>query len=788
MNLQRISTKAKLVSKKTLFTEIRQEFIQEQQYINKTFNYEEYLTKEECSSITFGHTQIDQKCYICTKCDRKGQHFLCNFCYENCHNKCRPTSQDKLAFLLEKEYLDYKPFACYCGLKLKHIFETGQKLRKSNCNMMKLDQNLNIGPYECITHNQIICCICAVVCHEKCNKKYINEIDEELSCECDTDYHSNFNELALSFPLEKYKQVSNVEIWPIQILNILFSTKNTFSKLVLFFHRTLSNEFDFHNINNNVALINKFENLLELFSDSFNRKFKTYYYHDEMNKMFPFNNLFNMIKQLEVINSQTAIIRFRLLFILLFLHLRKDFNNIKSLTSNDFYCNNVLERLKYKKVLKSDKIFLFEINEKYNLNSDSEVKKFVLISICDLITKGMNYVSIEENQDEFEIGLKLITFMLKRMIFDKNDIILFINSIYDFHSNFYKYIMSESNNIYSLIDIFNGIIEICYIISVYYNDLIIEEYLDSKNINEEINLDNININNIGNFIHSKSKHSIKLFTILLKNCDLFSKHYHILIKPNLDKKNKEEIKRENILRKHKIAMQNQICGRTTGVKTKMPENGGLFTDKIVNLFIENLSLFSLADNLYQKKLILLTNDDITNYYKFCQNIKNEKFYEIMNIEQGKHHSNILYNLKSVIDEIYFDLFTTSYPKQKDSLDQKLRSSLLNAIEHIHLNIKQFKKKNEFIDLINDFKQAEKNIRKKSSKNNPNTILDETEKFRRKILKEITSTITFAKSKFLLIQKGRELIIDNLIISQIDEILFKGLFFLSDIHYPNIITP
>ena len=361
--------------------------------------------------------------------------------------------------------------------------------------MMKLDQNLNIGPYECITHNQIICCICAVVCHEKCNKNYINEIDEELSCECDTDYHSNFNELALSFPLEKYKQVSNADIWPIQILNILFSTKNTFSKLVLFFHRTLSNEFDFHNINNNVALINKFENLLELFSDSFNRKFKTYYYHDEMSKMFPFNNLFNMIKQLEVINSQTAIIRFRLLFILLFLHLRKDFNNIKSLTSNDFYCNNVLERLKYKKVLKSDKIFLFEINEKYNLNSDSEVKKFVLISICDLITKGMNYVSIEENQDEFEIGLKLITFMLKRMIFDKNDIILLINSIYDFHSNFYKYIMSESNNIYSLIDIFNGIIEICYIISVYYNDLIIEEYLDSKNINEEINSDNININN-----------------------------------------------------------------------------------------------------------------------------------------------------------------------------------------------------------------------------------------------------------------------------------------------------
>ena len=253
------------------------------------------------------------------------------------------------------------------------------------------------------------------------------------------------------------------------------------------------------------------------------------------------------------------------------------------------------------------------------------------MSICDLITKGMNYVSIEENQDEFEIGLKLITFMLKRMIFDKNDLILLINSIYDFHANFHKYIMSEANNIYSLIDIFNGIIEICYIISVYYNDLIIEEYLDNKNLNQELNLNDIN--NIGKFIHSKSEHSIKLLTILLKNCDLFTKHYHILIKPNLDKKNKEEIKRENILRRHKIAMQNQISNRTTGVKTKMPENGGLFTDKIINLFIENLSLFSLADNSYQKKLNFIINEDITNYYKFCQNIKNEEFYEIMNIEE-----------------------------------------------------------------------------------------------------------------------------------------------------------
>ena len=680
---------------------------------------------------------------------------------------------------MDKEFLNYQIFSCHCGLNLKHIIQRDKKIRKFECNMMKLDQNLNISNYECITHNQIICCICAVVCHSKCSINNLNEINDEVTCECDSDYHSNFNELAFNLPLEQYKKIANIDIWPIQILNILFSTKNNFNKLSNFFHRSLSGDIDFNNMINNKALINKFSNLLELFSDTFNRKFKTYYYHEEMSDMFPFDDLFNIIKKLEVKNGKTVIIKFRLLFILLFMHLRKDFNTVKSLTSNDFYCNTVLERLKYKKVLQSDKIFSFEINEKYNLNGDSEVKKLVLMIICDLLKKGMNYVSVEENQDEFEIGLKLITFLLKRMIFNKKDLILLINSIYDFHSDFYNYIMNEKNNIYSLIDIFNTMIEICFIITVYYNDLIIEEYLENKNLK---------INNINSFIHSKSDHSIKLLTILSKNCDLFYKHFNLLIKPNLNKKDKEEIKRENIVRKHKILMQNKILKRSTQIPTKMPENGGLFTEKIIKLFIENLSLFSLADNSYQKKLNFISNNDITNYYNFCQKINQDDFYEIMNIEQGKHHSNILYNLKQVINEVYKDLFTTSYTKQKNLLDKKLRSVVLNAVDQIHINIKIFKKKEKFQNLINKMKKIEKRIQKNSLKNNNNIILDEKEKLKRQILKEIAQAIKFAKSKFLLIQEGRELLVDNLIISQIEEILFKGLFFLSNTHYPNIITP
>ena len=67
MNLQEGKNKKRLIKQKTLFTEVRQEYIQEQQHTKKTFNLEEYLLKTDCSSIFFGHTKIEQKCYTCLK-------------------------------------------------------------------------------------------------------------------------------------------------------------------------------------------------------------------------------------------------------------------------------------------------------------------------------------------------------------------------------------------------------------------------------------------------------------------------------------------------------------------------------------------------------------------------------------------------------------------------------------------------------------------------------------------------------------------------------------------------
>ena len=38
----------------------------------------------------------------------------------------------------------------------------------------------------------------------------------------------------------------------------------------------------------------------------------------------------------------------------------------------------------------------------------------------------------------------------------------------------------------------------------------------------------------------------------------------------------------------------------------------------------------------------------------------------------------------------------------------------------------------------------------------------------------------------IIRKGRELLVNDLIFTQVDESIFKGFFFLTNIHFPNII--
>ena len=85
---------------------------------------DEYLDLDECTAIDLGPEHIYQKCYICPICSPKKNYYICKFCYNVCHEKCRNISQT------EKKLDDYKglkDFACHCGNKLKHKPEEPQK-------------------------------------------------------------------------------------------------------------------------------------------------------------------------------------------------------------------------------------------------------------------------------------------------------------------------------------------------------------------------------------------------------------------------------------------------------------------------------------------------------------------------------------------------------------------------------------------------------------------------------------------------------------------------------------
>ncbi len=86
MSTNRLKLMKTYSRKKTVFSEVKLEFYRKQEYIKKTFELEEFLSKNKCTSFLFGKEKIEQLGYICNNCDKKGKHYyICDYCYNNCH-------------------------------------------------------------------------------------------------------------------------------------------------------------------------------------------------------------------------------------------------------------------------------------------------------------------------------------------------------------------------------------------------------------------------------------------------------------------------------------------------------------------------------------------------------------------------------------------------------------------------------------------------------------------------------------------------------------------------------
>ena len=227
-----ISEISKKEEKKNQFSEEEEEETSEDDE-NIQFKYNEYITRECCTSHYFGYEKINQQCYFCTACNPEKNNKLCKFCYDNCHKKCRRKLEIIRPEIVKAEKLENQKFFCFCGTNLKHI---PNKIKIKN--LIPIDKELNVDIYFCHNHGIVICGICSSLCHKNCKVELKDNIsdNENFKCHCYSEKHTNYNEIVFNFSLEDYVKKTDARIWFVQILNILFKTKNTFDKMRKYFN------------------------------------------------------------------------------------------------------------------------------------------------------------------------------------------------------------------------------------------------------------------------------------------------------------------------------------------------------------------------------------------------------------------------------------------------------------------------------------------------------------------------------------------------------------------------
>ena len=759
---------------------------------NEFFNIYDYIQKVNCTLFYIGALPVSQKCYTCRICNPQEDKYLCEFCYFSCHQLCRKSKAEKMdiefkenTYVEEKDKKGIKEFFCVCGNEYKHIPPASLINDFGPCELIKLDKALKLENFFCETHQIMICCVCSVQCHNKCKITKTKKVfDPHKSrrrmdkCLCRNECHTSYNEVAFTFPLNEYQKLSGIQIWPIQILNILFNNKRTFHKLSVLFTSILNKE----EITEREE--KKFLSLLTLFSNTFNRKFKTFYYHQDILEILNYENLIAYLTQIELKNTNNIIANFRFIFIFLFVHLRRDFQNIKSLTSIDFLCSSPLERIKYKILLGKQTMFNENIYMKYNNEKISEEKNISKViefdNICKLMEVGFKYTNVEKLAYEFEVGLKYICFILKRMLLTKDKLIQLTHYLINFFTKFYEYYKKKNPKIEHLLNIFQGIAEIVLMIAVSYNDLVIMDYL-TKYKNES-NIEDIK--SLDDFIHIKSIAGSALFEIIIKSCDILKRHYERLPK-----------------RGKKINNINENIDKDTNIK--LPENGGLFPEKIINLFTESLGIFCLADSFYFKQISSITKNDLINYYYFVDKFENNKSYNF-NINEKYEIEKLLLDLKNNIENKFDNLFTSSSTGKALEINTKIYQDIFQFSESI----------NRLMTIINSRKINNNNIQNKIDYNlqrvstdlamldKPETIIQDNNSVNEsenEMIKDIDKKNYWKKLalknnnnyKFIDRMINNNAIMDEfvdiLIISNVDETIGKVLSFLSNRKFPNLLT-
>ena len=765
---------------------LKKKDIKRRKTIQENFSFEnDFLSKKKCTSFYFGSNPILQKYYRCSECIRKKSLKICKYCYENCHSECRidsliqgdinPEHNNHSPKIIQQEENNHKnenisigEFACECGLKLKHKPQKKPAINLVPCNMMRLDQVLDVKHFYCEQHDIPVCCICSIFCHKDCHTitGKDNLITIKRKCLCQGKLHNGYSEVILTFPLDDYKKATQVPVWPVTMLNILFANKEEFTKMSELFIHTLNNP--------NEKLDDKFYHLLELFSNTFNRKFKTPYYDEQLLKMFVFDKIINFLFSLETKDEKTALIKLRIIFIILFIHLKKDFIMHKTLTSIDFLSAPLLSRLRYKHMLQMPCLMNNNILQKYLNKNNSIIIKITLNTLLELMTTGMNYLKIEENQDEFEIVLKFICFILKHIILSKEQLNTLVSSIYIFFNKFYEKFIKDKSELYKLLNIFSTFSEIFLEITITYNDLVIDQYITEGKDNP--------------FIHKNYKEGEDnsscgemIFEMLLRCCDVLKFHYDLLLMDNLyQSEDKKFVKRKkrHIIRMAKFKKKKDGEDGENNINIRFPSNGGLLIEKIVTIIEQTMNIFCLADNSYKTQFNLISGKDLEDYLQFKKQIKKEtfgNFYGPNGVEINNANSNKLYELKNNIENSLFELFDNYSVQATCDIHDRIIEFLDNFINETHTIFKNLSS------------QVVPAIKNNNFKRSFSVCESNLSSHKQKIINKIKDYFPFLNEESFKQEDIKNNFIDSLCLYSLDETLSKLLIYFTDKHFPVLLN-
>ena len=705
--------------------------------LNSTFDIDEF-EKVDCSYLKYSGGIHLERGYVCSQCNPTKNLIMCAYCYSQCHKDCAKNKNDELD----------KPsyFTCYCGEKLKHKKpKQGAKSFKP-CKMINFDKIIgHKNHYFCAKHNVKICSVCAKECHSTCdNVLPINE--DVLGCECsDKNNHNDYNEFTFNFArvqTGKGKDFIMKDLWPIQVLNILFETK-IYRKLEYFVKEQLDSAKT-----GKSKFPAPFPRIIGLFSDTFNKKFKTFYYHEEIMQLFKYQSLVQFIKKIDTSSTGAKLLKFRMLFLILFLHLKKDFQLLKSYTSIDFISGSLLERLIYRKYMHTKSIYTEEILEKYkilNENHPNYINTIALKEVCEFMRDAIcGDLPIEENKYEFEIGFKFLCFLCKRMLLGKKEIEKITDDLYLIQVKILEVIERDNSKINELSDIFKGLVELCLLLAVNYNDIAIYDYLTSSkktkfNINDQMS----------QFIHSKCEAGENIFKMVIKNSKIIKKHY-------------------------------------------IKEDGTKFYFKILNTFDSCFDLFSLVDNFYYNQIKNITEEELEQFYERIAKLDNNKesFPDLLKEIEDKsddresgqerllnfnkhrviplsHNDSILESKMSI--EIFLNTYFTAAYNKRSEIFYSISQEIENFVKRINTAIN------------NTAALYENKIEL------PNYASIQ-EKVQSDYIKKVTTSLSrfFYSIRKLHIEQI-EKFIDSFIFSNLDETIFKVLIIFSTGRYVNQIT-